>query len=37
LFTPDGWLMTGDLGLLKNGQLVVTGRKKDLLIINGQN
>ncbi|MCU7881023.1 MAG: AMP-binding protein [Candidatus Thiodiazotropha sp. (ex Lucinoma aequizonata)] len=31
------YLRTGDLGFLRNGQLFVTGRLKDLLIINGQN
>lgn len=35
--TPDGWLDTGDLGYLLNGQLVVTGRSKDLIICNGRN
>jgi len=34
---PEGWLDTGDLGLLCDGQLVVTGRAKDLVIVNGQN
>ena len=33
----DGWLDTGDLGLLSGGELVVTGRAKDLVIVNGQN
>jgi len=33
----DGWLDTGDLGLLSDSQLVVTGRAKDLVIVNGQN
>ena len=33
----DGWLDTGDLGLISDGQLVVTGRAKDLVIVNGQN
>ena len=32
-----GWLDTGDLGLLSEGQLVITGRAKDLVIVNGQN
>ncbi|KXV18770.1 acyl-CoA synthetase [Gluconobacter oxydans] len=33
----DGWLNTGDLGYHLNGQIVVTGRAKDLIIINGRN
>lgn len=37
LFTPDGWLRTGDLGLMHKGQLVVTGRLKDIIFVNGQN
>ena len=35
--TPDGWLDTGDLGYLVAGSLVVTGRSKDLIIVNGRN
>lgn len=31
------WLNTGDLGYMLNGQIVVTGRAKDLIIINGRN
>ncbi len=37
LFTPDGWLRTGDLGYLVGGQLVVCGRMKDVIIIGGRN
>ncbi len=37
LFTADGWLRTGDLGLVSDGELVVTGRSKDIIIVNGQN
>lgn len=36
-FTDDGWLMTGDLGFVNGGRLVITGRKKDILFVNGQN
>ncbi len=35
--THDGWLVTGDLGFVNGGSLVVTGRKKDILFVNGQN
>jgi fatty-acyl-CoA synthase len=35
--SPDGWLDTGDLGYLLNGEIVITGRAKDLIILNGRN
>ncbi len=31
----DGWLRTGDLGFLRNGRLVITGRAKEIVIVNG--
>ncbi len=33
----DGWLSTGDIGFIHNGELVISGRKKDIIFINGKN
>ncbi len=33
----DGWLDTGDLGYLVDGEIVPTGRAKDLILLNGRN
>jgi acyl-CoA synthetase (AMP-forming)/AMP-acid ligase II len=33
----DGWLDTGDLGFLRDGELFLTGRAKDVVILRGRN
>jgi acyl-CoA synthetase (AMP-forming)/AMP-acid ligase II len=33
----DGWLHTGDYGYLAGGNLFITGRKKEILIVGGRN
>ncbi len=33
----DGWYLSGDYGYIANGELYVTGRKKDLIIVGGKN
>ncbi|OUR82772.1 AMP-dependent synthetase [Cycloclasticus sp. 46_120_T64] len=37
IIDAEAWLDTGDQGLINEGQLVLTGRTKDLIIVNGQN
>ena len=37
VLSADGWLDTGDIGYLSDGQIVLTGRSKDLIILNGRN
>jgi fatty-acyl-CoA synthase len=37
VLTPDGWFNTGDLGYLVKNSLFITGREKDMIIINGRN
>jgi len=36
-FTQDGWLRTGDLGLVHAGELYISGRAKEIIFVNGQN
>ncbi|MCP4154587.1 MAG: AMP-binding protein, partial [bacterium] len=37
VFTADEWFDTGDLAFIYNGGLTITGRAKDVIIINGIN
>ncbi|MHB1871480.1 MAG: fatty acyl-AMP ligase [Steroidobacteraceae bacterium] len=37
VLSADGWLDTGDLGYRLGASLVVTGRSKDLILVNGRN
>ncbi len=34
---PDNWLDTGDIGFLYEGDLYITGRRTDVIIVNGRN
>ena len=36
-FLDDGWFDTGDLGFFADGELVISGRAKEVIIINGAN
>ena len=36
-FTSDGWLRTGDLAVIEQGELYVSGRAKEIIFVNGQN
>jgi acyl-CoA synthetase (AMP-forming)/AMP-acid ligase II len=33
----DGWYLTGDYGFVRDGELFVSGRKKDMIIVGGKN
>ncbi len=37
LVMRDGWHLSGDMGYLAEGQLFVSGRLKDLIIVSGRN
>ncbi len=34
---PGGWLATGDIGMIENGMIAITGRKKEIIIRSGFN
>lgn len=33
----DGWFLTGDYGYISNGEVYISGRKKDMIIVGGRN
>lgn len=33
----DGWYVTGDYGYMADGEIFVSGRKKDMIIVGGRN
>ncbi|OUD11718.1 non-ribosomal peptide synthetase [Thioflexithrix psekupsensis] len=37
VLAQDGWFDTGDLGVVHQGRLTITGRQKEMIIINGLN
>ncbi len=37
VFTEDGWFDTGDRALLIEGEVVIAGRNKDIIVVNGVN
>ena len=37
VLSADGWLDTGDIGFKIEDEIVITGRAKDLIILNGRN
>jgi fatty-acyl-CoA synthase len=36
VLSDDGWLNTGDVAYIANNNIFITGREKDLLIVNGR-
>jgi len=37
VLSPEGWLDTGDMGYIKDGDIYIVGRAKDMIIVNGKN
>lgn len=37
VFIEDGWFNTGDLAFIDKGSVIITGREKEVIIINGAN
>lgn len=37
VLSSEGWLRTGDLGYLADGNIYICGRAKDVIIVNGKN
>lgn len=37
VFSDDGWFTTGDLAFIRDGCLTISGRQKDVIIVNGAN
>ena len=36
-FVGEGWFNSGDLGFIWNGHLILTGREKEMIVVNGAN
>lgn len=36
VISEDNWLDTGDIGFKENGKLVIVGREKELIVVNGK-
>lgn len=36
-FVGDGWFNSGDLGFIWNKRLILTGREKEMIVVNGAN
>jgi acyl-CoA synthetase (AMP-forming)/AMP-acid ligase II len=34
---PDGWHDTGDVGFIRDGDLFITGRRREMLVVGGEN